>query len=80
MDCDVVLKVDAFVGWGYGGLFGQESGGFGGRHFVFFYAENMSEYRIGKYGEMNVLLLGLGVEQVELAMLKLSEGVDGGRC
>jgi hypothetical protein len=39
----------------------------------------MSEYRNGKNGKTNVLLLGLGVEQVELAMLKLSEGVDGGR-
>jgi hypothetical protein len=34
VDCDVVLEVDALVGRGDGGLFGQEGGGLGGGHFV----------------------------------------------
>lgn len=34
VDCDVVLEVDAVVGRGDGGLFGQEGGGLGGGHFA----------------------------------------------
>lgn len=32
VDCDVVLEVDAVVGRGDGGLFGEEGGGLGGWH------------------------------------------------
>lgn len=34
VDGDVVFEVDALVGWGHGGLFGQEGGGLGSWHFV----------------------------------------------
>lgn len=32
VDCDIVLEVDAVVGRGDGGLFGEEGGGLGGWH------------------------------------------------
>ena len=32
VNSDVVLEVDTLVGWGDGGLFGEEGSGFGGRH------------------------------------------------
>lgn len=36
VDGDVVLEVDALVGWGDGGLLGEEGGGLGGGHCEWF--------------------------------------------
>lgn len=46
---DIVLEVDSLVGRGDGGLFGEERGGFGGRHFGWLVGF------VGRYGGLCLL-------------------------